>query len=130
MSQQYTEEKLAQIQNDIMSGMDKEKEQHREVEEMSISIGDRVLKNKHCREVFLDKEYVFTLTALGQGSNQTLVLFVTDPFRMEIVGRTKYTPARYAAQLDLDYTYAQNVYTLVKAALFNKMGIIKVEEEA
>lgn len=123
---QYSEEKLAQIERDIMSGIDKENQQEKEVEEMSISIGDRIIKNKHCREKFLDTEYVFTLFVLGQ-RNKILSVIVTDPWKMKIIG-PKYRPMNVSAPLDLKYTYAQNVYTLVKAALLKKMGVIKVEE--
>lgn len=61
MSQEYTEEKLNQIEENIISGMDKELNFEKEMEELSLSIASKLCKKKECDESFQDNEYHWCL---------------------------------------------------------------------
>ena len=62
----------------------------------------------------MDTTYIFSLSY--DPSRKELVLFRTDPIKLAIAGG-KYRPAIARAERDNDFSYYENVYALVKAAL-------------
>lgn len=124
--QTYSEEKLLKIQRDIESKMEQEDDFLQEIEKLSGSIAKRLMDHPHVRERFMDTEYIFSLSY--DETTKELVLFRTDPVKFAIAG-SKYRPAIIRAERDNDFSYYENVYALVKAALCSKAGRIEVEEQ-
>lgn len=124
--EKYSEEKLLDIQRELESGMKKEDEFLKEIERLSGSIAKRLLDQNHVHERFMDTEYIFSLDYYEP--TKELVLIRTDPVKLAIAGG-KYRPAIARAERDEDFSYYENIYALVKAALCSKAGMIEVEEE-
>lgn len=124
--QKYSEEDLLKVQRDLEQQMDKEDDFLEEIEKLSASIAKRLMKENHVKEEFMDTTYIFSLSY--DPSRKELVLVRTDPVKLAIAGG-KYRPAIARAERDNDFSYYENVYALVKAALCSKAGRIQVEEE-
>ena len=124
--QKYSEEDLLKVQQDLEQQMDKEDDFLQEIEKISASIAKRLMKENHVKEEFMDTTYIFSLSY--DPSRKELVLVRTDPIKFAIAGG-KYRPAIARAERDNDFSYYENVYALVKAALCSKAGRIQVEEE-
>lgn len=124
--QTYSEEKLLEIQQDLENQMDKEDDFLKEIEKLSESIAKRLMDKPHVKEHFMDADYIFSLSY--DEMRKELVLFRTDPVKFAIAGG-KYRPAILRVGIDDNFSYYENVYALVKAALCSKAGRIEVEEE-
>ena len=106
--------------------MEKEDDFLQEIEKISASIAKRLMNENHVKEEFMGTTYIFSLTF--DETRKELVLVRTDPVKLAIAGG-KYRPAIARAERDNDFSYYENVYALVKAALCSKAGRIQVEEE-
>lgn len=124
--QKYSEEQLDAIQQNLENQMDKEDDFLKEIEKLSESIAKRLMTKPHVKEHFMDADYIFSLS-YDKARNE-LVLFRSDPVKFAIAGG-KYRPAILRVESDSEFTYYENVYALVKAALCSKAGRIEVEEE-
>ena len=124
--QTYSEEKLLEIQQDLENQMDKEDDFLKEIEKRSESIANRLMDKPHVKEHFMNADYIFSLSY--DETRKELVLFRTDPVKFAIAG-DKYRPAILRVGIDDNFSYYENVYALVKAALCSKAGRIEVEEE-
>ncbi len=125
MSELYTEEKLAEIENNILTGIDKEQAFLKEIEDMAWRIAHQLVKGKnHIRQDFQDTEYVFSLDA--DKATKILTLMRTNPIKLAL-GNGHYMPAVFRAEWDNTFTYEENVYMLVKTSLCSAAGIINTE---
>jgi len=125
LTQEYTEEKLQEIENNIMSGMDKDVAWEEETNEIALSIAHSLLKNGVCTQPYMDKEYKWAL----RSDNNSATLFCFDVLKFKIAGE-KYRPLIANSEIDSQYTYEQNIATLVKSILYHKVGKdILVEED-
>ena len=124
--EKFSEEKILQVQRELEQQMEKEDDFLQEIEKLSASIAKRLMKENHIKEYFMDTLYIFSLSF--DETRKELVLVRTDPVKLAIAGG-KYRPAIARAERDNDFSYYENVYALVKAALCSKAGRIEVEEE-
>lgn len=120
-----TEEKIAQIQHEIESGMDKENALLKEIEDLSESVTGRLMQKNHVSESFMGVQYIFSLDANKEEKKITVMR--TNPIKLAIAG-AKYRPGIFTADWDEEFTYFENVYAAVKAAICSAAGIINVEE--
>ena len=124
--EKFSEEKILQVQRELEQQMEKEDDFLQEIEKLSASIAKRLMDQNHVKERFMDTTYIFSLSY--DETRKELVLVRTDPVKLAIAGG-KYRPAIARAERDNDFSYYENVYALVKAALCSKAGRIEVEEE-
>ena len=124
--EKFSEEKILQVQRELEQQMEKEDDFLQEIEKISASIAKRLMNENHVKEEFMGTTYIFSLTF--DETRKELVLVRTDPVKLAIAGG-KYRPAIARAERDNDFSYYENVYALVKAALCSKAGRIQVEEE-
>ena len=120
-----TEEQIFQIQHEIESGMDKENALLAEIEQLADSITNRLMKTNHVPETFMGVKYIFSLDANKEEKRITVMR--TNPLKLAIAGG-KYRPGIFTAEWNTEYTYYENVYAAVKAAICSAAGIINVEE--
>ena len=120
-----TEEQIAQIQHEIESGMDKENQQLAAIEQLAESITSRLIQTNHVPESFMDTQYIFSLDA--SKDEKRITVMRTNPVKLAIAG-AKYRPAVFTAEWNEEYTYFENVYAAVKAAICSAAGIINIEE--
>ena len=124
--EKFSEEQILQVQRELEQQMEKEDDFLQEIEKISASIAKRLMNENHVKEEFMGTTYIFSLTF--DETRKELVLVRTDPVKQAIAGG-KYRPAIARAERDNDFSYYENVYALVKAALCSKAGRIQVEEE-
>jgi hypothetical protein len=125
MNNEYTEEKLAEIENNILSGLDKEQVFLQEIENIAAHIAHQFVSGKnHIRYTFQETEYIFSLDA--DKDLKIITLLRTDPIKMNL-GNGHYVPAIFRLEWDTTYTYEENVYALVKTALCSAAGIINTD---
>ena len=121
---EYTEEDLKKIEDSLIKQIDDEETFLQEIENLAKSIAERLEKQNHIREEFLDTEYIFSIGCNKE--TKIMTLFRTNPVKM-VIAPDKYRPASFQCEFDLKFTYFENVYMLVKAALCSAAGIINVE---
>lgn len=119
------EEKIREIEQNMIEGIDKEAEQMAEIEMLATSITNRLILMNHTREKFMGTDYIFTLSF--DKSTKEIVVMRTDPIKFKIAG-FKYKPGIFKAYMDESFTFEENVFMVVKAALCSKAGLIKVDE--
>ncbi len=125
MNNEYTEEKLAEIEQDIISGLDKEKNFLKEIEDIARFITKEFLSGKHhVNYDFQDKKYIFSLEA-DKNSGQ-IILMRTDPIKL-MIGNGHYVPAIFRAEYDKSFTYEENIFMVVKTSLCSAAGIIHTD---
>lgn len=120
-----TKEQIDQIEQDMINGIDKEKAQMVEIEMLARSITSRLVVLNNTKEKFMGTDYIFTLNF--NKDTKEIVVMRTDPIKFKIAGY-KYRPGIFRAYMDENFTYEENVYMVVKAALCSKAGLIRVEE--
>lgn len=123
--EKMSEERIAEIQQELSNNVDKENDFLKEIEKLSASIAHRLLKNNHTRESFMGTEYIFNL--VYDKSKKQITVMRTDPVKLSI-GMGHYRPGIFVGEWDDRFTLEENVYVVVKAALCSKAGIINVEE--
>lgn len=123
--EKMSEERIAEIQQELSNNVDKENDFLKEIEKLSASIAHRLLKNNHTRESFMGTEYIFNLVC--DKSKKQITVMRTDPIKLSI-GMGHYRPGIFVGEWDDRFTLEENVYVVVKAALCSKAGIINVEE--
>lgn len=123
--EKMSEERIAEIQQELSNNVDKENDFLKEIEKLSVSIAHRLLKNNHTRESFMGTEYIFNLVC--DKSKKQITVMRTDPVKLSI-GMGHYRPGIFVGEWDDRFTLEENVYVVVKAALCSKAGIINVEE--
>ena len=125
MNQEYTEEKLFEIENDILSGIDKDNAFLKEIETIAEHLAHQFISGKnHIRYDFQDTNYIFSLDK--DPGTKEMVLMRTDPIKM-MLGNGHYIPAIFRAEMDDTFTYEENVYMLIKTALCSAAGIINTD---
>ena len=125
MEQNFTEEKINEIQEELMNTVDKENDLLKEIEILSESIAHRLVKFGHTREEFMGNEYIFNVQY--NRSEKKVYVMRTDPTKFAIA-MGHYTPGIFIAEYDDTFTLEENVYVAVKAALCSKAGMINIEE--
>lgn len=123
--EKMSEERIAEIQQELSNNVDKENDFLKEIEKLSASIAHRLLKDNHTRESFMGTEYIFNLVC--DKSKKQITVMRTDPVKLSI-GMGHYRPGIFVGEWDDRFTLEENVYVVVKAALCSKAGIINVEE--
>ena len=125
LNNEYTEEKLAEIEQNILDGIDKENAFLKEIETIAEHLAHQFVAGKnHIHYDFQDTDYIFSLSA--DRATKSMVLMRTDPIKMAI-GNGHYRPAIFRSEWDMSYTYEENVYILIKAALCSAAGIINMD---
>ena len=123
--EKMSEERIAEIQQELSNNVDKENDFLKEIEKLSASIAHRLLRDNHTRESFMGTEYIFNLVC--DKSKKQITVMRTDPVKLSI-GMGHYRPGIFVGEWDDRFTLEENVYVVVKAALCSKAGIINVEE--
>ena len=123
--EKMSEERIAEIQQELSNNVDKENDFLKEIERLSASIAHRLLKDNHTRESFMGTEYIFNL--VYDKSKKQITVMRTDPVKLSI-GMGHYRPGIFVGEWDDRFTLEENVYVVVKAAICSKAGIINVEE--
>ena len=121
----YSEEKIQQIEQNIMNHMQAEDDQLKEIEILAESIAKRLITNGHTKQEFQGTNYIWNMNA--SKVNKKIAVMCTDPVKFAIAN-DKYRPAIYTGEWDTDFTFEENVYMVVKAGLCSKAGRIQVEE--
>ena len=124
MSDQYTNEKLSEIEQNIISGIDKHDAFLKDIEDLAGHITDKLVGNNHTKAKFQDTEYVFSLSCNKE--TKEIMLMRTDPIKF-LIGNGKYRPAIFRGEWDMNFTYRENVYMVVKTALCSAAGIINID---
>lgn len=134
----YTEEKLKQLEREISSGLDKERQEEKELDEIAIEISSRCLKatNHSCCYEYLGTEYNWEIFADVPMFNQEFkryeygfTLICTDIIKYSIAGK-RYIPLTASVPYEDGRTERTTLAaTLVKSVLRHKAGKdITVEE--
>ena len=123
--EKMSEERIAEIQQELSNKVDKENDFLKEIEKLSASIAHRLLKDNHTRESFMGTEYIFNL--ICDKSKKQITVMRTDPVKFSL-GMGHYRPGIFVGEWDDRFTLEENVYVVVKAALCSKAGIINIEE--
>lgn len=126
MEQNLSEDRISEIQQELLQKVNQESDLMQEIESLAHSIAHRLIQKKHVKEYFLDQEYIFNLSY--NRSRKEITVMRTDPVKL-ILGMGHYRPAIFRGEWDFHYTFEENVYAVVKAALCSKAGIIQVQEE-
>lgn len=121
----YSEEKIQEIENNIINHMQAEDDQLHEIELLAESITKKLIQNKHATQEFMGTKYIWNMDS--SKVNKKIVVMCTDPVKFAIANG-KYRPAIYTGDWDFDFTFEENVFMVVKAGLCSKAGRIQVEE--
>lgn len=122
---QYTEEEIQEIERELDRQVDEEDDLLSGIEELAEKITKKLMKTNHVREEFMGTTFIFSVAADRTARKVTLLR--TDPIKLNLAG-SRYRPAIFTSEWDDDYTYFENIYVVVKAALCSKAGIINIEE--
>ena len=128
MTREYTEEKLQEIEDRLMSGLEADEAREQEIDDLSLSIARRII-NEATTESFMGTPYKWALLESGTGKQKVLTVFCYDILKFKIAG-LKYRPLQASNKLILQMTFEQNVATLVKSLLYHKAGITWMEESS
>lgn len=134
----YSEEKLVQLEREISSGFDKERQEEKELDEIALEISSRCLKssNKSCNQEYLGTEYKWELFSdIPMFNPDTkkyefgFTLVCIDVVKSTIAGG-KYIPLTASVPYEDGRTERDKLAaTLVKSVLRHKAGKdIQVEE--
>lgn len=123
--EKLSEEKISEIQQELMNQTDKENDFLKEIEKLSASIASRLIKDAHTHENFMGTDYIFNLNY--DRAQKKITVMRTDPVKLRLA-MGHYRPGIFVGEWDDNYTLEENVYAVVKAALCSKAGIINVEE--
>ena len=121
----YSEEKINEIEKNIIDGMNAEDDAWAEIEQLSESITTKLIENGKTREKLYGTEYIFNIDS--DKSEKRITVMCTDPIKLELANG-HYVPCLANGEWDESYTYEENVFAVVKAIVSSKAGKIQVEE--
>lgn len=131
MTEQYTEERLAKIEKDILSGIDKEKQEEKEFDDIAMDIASNCLSsNNHSYKYeYLGTEYIWEVFADTSRYNREtgkielgFTIVCTDTVKMNI-GNGKYIPlTAFAPYEDKRVERKMLAATIIKSVLKHKAG--------
>ncbi|MED1125231.1 hypothetical protein [Bacillus atrophaeus] len=121
------ESDIQRIQDEIMSGMNKEQAAEEMVKNLSEEIAAKlVLDNRTTAEVE-DTEYMFAYKTISQGKRKGIFMTVANMNKYRIV-QEKYKPYTVTAEFDNNFTLRENLQAVVEAYLRHILDMVKAEE--
>lgn len=120
-----SEEKIQEIQQNILNGVQAEQDELTEIEMLAQSIANRLISKNHTTELFLGTQYIFNLNC--DRSSKRITVMVTDPVKMQLANG-HYKPMLLNGEWDDSFTFEENVYAVVKAGLCYKAGRMPIQE--
>lgn len=122
------EEKLQQIQDEILREMDKETNKEATIVSMAREIGSQLSLGGSVKQDVEGKEFIFSYKQYtGKKGEQKLFMTVANPFMFE-VGRDRYKPYMVDVEIDNDLTMRENLIAVVEAFLRHVFNMVKAEE--
>lgn len=122
------EQKLKQIEQELMNGINKENDLEAYVVSTSKDIAN-LLTNKN--KVVVDikgKDHIFAYNVqLGQKGKRYLYLVVADQSKFKLL-QQQYKPWTVTAEVDNDFSMYDNLQSIIEAFLRHKFDIVKVGE--
>jgi hypothetical protein len=120
------EQKLAQIQGEIMQEMDNEAKIEKNIEEAAEAIAGNLMMNPQIIAEVNKTPYRFAYKLLPTKTGKVIYLIIADTIKYKIIGN-KYTPFTATAVVDDRYSMRDNLKTTVETWIRHLTGRIKVE---
>lgn len=121
------ENKLQQIQDEIMREMDRETNLEASIISISKEIAAKLSLGGSVTEEIDGRPLVFNHRQYMQGKQPKIFMTVASPFMYE-VGREKYKPYMVDVEVSNDFTLQENLASTVEAFLRHIFDMVKVEE--
>jgi hypothetical protein len=120
------EQKLQQIQDEIMSGMDHELKLEKHILESSDEIASHLILTKKVVAEVNGTPYTFAFKLLENATGRHIYMLAANNIKRSITPE-KYVPFSISAKVDEDYTLKDNLKTAVEGFIRHITGAIKPE---
>jgi len=124
---EISEEKLQQIQNEIINSMDKEVKEEEEIIEMSKIVASKLLSNKKTTFEFNNITYEIAYRILAKNNKKFIYTMIANVTKQKIMGG-KYIPFSATGEVDQNYSMYDNLKTVIETFIRHVTGKIKPEE--
>lgn len=128
-------EKLMQIQQEIMKGLDEEKKIDEEIMNSSEEIASKLLSSNKAKAIIDNSNYTFIYRVINSKKKASatkivdtkiIILTVANDIKYKISGN-KYRPFFCTAEMDTSRNLKDNLKTVVEAFIRHKTGKMKPE---
>lgn len=128
----YSEKQLKKIENDILSGIDKDINKEKELDEMAMEVAKKLISNKYCNYKFLDTDYKigYMKDQFSKSENAYgIQIVVYDVLKLKIAN-LNYHPLIAFIAYDDKHSEEELLGTVIKAVFKHKLGEdVLVEED-
>jgi hypothetical protein len=120
------DKELQKIQDEILSGLDKEQKIEENIVQSADEIASHLLISKKVNAEINDTQYMITYRLLNSGKKQYIFMVVANINKFKIAG-SSYKPYTATAEMDTRYSEHDNIKATVEAFIRHVTGRIKPE---
>jgi hypothetical protein len=120
------DQKLSELERQIIQQMDTDSEIEKEIEETSLEIASQLIVSNKVNTMINKTNYLFAYRLLDNGKQKKIFMLVTDIFKYNLVG-TQYKPFTVTADVDQRYDLCANLKTAVEGFIRHITGRFKPE---